>query len=158
MIWHVRRARHGAVLVLRRHAIGVLLRPVGHVIGVHMGIHVLVVLRRILARVRRRRVRLRMLPPSRSRTRPMVTVSSMVTVCRSSRRRTSSHLHWRRHSSRTRQAVRSSLRRRYVLPSRQMAATHPAGLGMYGRLRVPLTWMRRPVYRLGRREVAIESC
>lgn len=38
-----------------------------------------------------------------------------------------------------------SLRRRYILPSRQMAATHLAGLGVITRCRVsPNVWMRRP--------------
>lgn len=126
----------------------ILLRAVGHIIGVQVRIHVLVIPRRVLARMGRS-MRLRRLPPSRPRAWSMAK-ASLVGVGRSSRRRTSGHVNWRGHPSGSRQSVYSSWARRYVLPSRQMAASHLASLGMCGRLREPLAWMRHPVDRLGR--------
>jgi hypothetical protein len=129
LVRHARPRVH-LVLVLGHHAVVILLGGVGHVIGVHGRIHMLgMILRRVLVRVRRR-VRWRMLSSAMIMAWAVsMSVSTVLSWYRASNWRTSGHLDWRLHAADD-LPVGSSLCRRYVLPSRQMAASHLAGLGV----------------------------
>lgn len=106
LIWHVSGLmRHAAILVLGRHAV-VLLGRIWHVVGIH-GVHVLVLVLMLMLVMLMLGLMVilwdvgRGLPPARAS-------------------QTTRHVD-------TRHTTNSSL---YVLPSRQMAVTHRAGLGV----------------------------
>jgi hypothetical protein len=144
LVWHICLGGNASTVgVLWWHAVVRLGTAVGHV-SVHVGVHLLLmVLRRILRVVVRRRAGMGVgvsVGRGTSPSRPLVAMMNSH-VAADNRRRPAGHVNdSRRHARR-----RYTLGQRHVLPSRQMAVTHPAGLGFSFEVGCRPAVVRRPV-------------
>ena len=136
-------SRHARVWIVHRHAIVLLGCAIRHVSRVHVWVHVLlVILGRILLMVRRWACM-----GMWRRTSPPRSLVAVMPRHRANNRRGAV---WHVYDGGRHAGTCCTLRQRYVLPSRQMAVTHPAGLGFSFDDGCRPALVRRPYFRSSR--------
>lgn len=127
VVWirHVSLSWDTAVRVLRWHPIVLLRCAVGHIARIHRRIHLLVVLRRVLRNMWWRAAMCVPMYMRRGSSSPRPRMAVMSRHMAYNRRGSTGYVDSSRRHSRS----SCTLCQLHVLPSRQMAVTHPAGLG-----------------------------